>query len=104
MRQCGAVPPLRRGVLCHRRQPRGGRGLYRMVSEAVASAPMRLSNWVGGRAMPADSGAYFEKRSPHDQRLLALVPRSGEADIDMAVREAQEAQPGWAELPAVQRG
>lgn len=63
-----------------------------------------LSNWIGGRSLPADSGATFEKISPHDGKQLSTVPRSGEADVDMAVREAQLAQPGWADTPAVQRG
>ncbi len=73
-----------------------------MVTDAEATT--KLSNWIAGQAVPADSGAYFEKRSPHDGRLLSLAPRSGEEDIDIAVREAQAAQPEWAEIPAVQRG
>ncbi len=75
-----------------------------MVTGADAAAASRLSNWIAGHAVPADSGAYFEKRSPHDGRLLSLAPRSGEADVDMAVRDAKAAQPGWADVPPVQRG
>jgi acyl-CoA reductase-like NAD-dependent aldehyde dehydrogenase len=75
-----------------------------MVTEAAVESATRLSNWIAGRTVPADSGAYFEKHSPHDGRLLSLAPRSGEADIDMAVREAQAVQPAWADVPAVQRG
>jgi len=72
-----------------------------MVSE---SGVAELVNWIAGERMPADSGATFEKRSPHDNRLLSVAPRSGEADIDIAVREAQAAQPAWGDTPPVQRG
>ena len=75
-----------------------------MVTEVEAGGGTQLTNWIAGQSVTADSGVFFEKRSPHDDRLLSLAPRSGEADIDMAVREAQAAQPGWADMPAVQRG
>lgn len=74
-----------------------------MVSETGA-AGTQLTNWIAGQPVVADSGEWFEKRSPHDGRLLSNAPRSREADVAMAVREAQAAQPDWANLPAVQRG
>lgn len=70
----------------------------------MVSAAAELANWIAGARQPADSGETFEKRSPHDNRLLSTVPRSGEIDIDYAVREAHAAQPGWADMPAVGRG
>lgn len=70
----------------------------------MVTAPRTIANWIAGRQVAADSVATFEKRSPHDGRVLSVVPRSAAIDIDLAVREAQAAQPAWAETPAVQRG
>ncbi len=71
----------------------------------VASvAVTTLANRIGGRAVAAAGGATFEKRSPHDERLLSRAPRSDAADVDAAVTAARRAQPGWAATPAVQRG
>lgn len=71
-----------------------------MVSDSGAE----LANWIAGRRLPADAGATFEKRSPHNNAVLSIVPRSGAPDINIAVREAQAAQRDWGDMPAVQRG
>lgn len=63
-----------------------------------------ITNWIAGQPAAALSGAGFDKRSPHDGRLIARAARSGAADVDQAVQAARHAQPSWAEMPAVQRG
>jgi alpha-ketoglutaric semialdehyde dehydrogenase len=61
-------------------------------------------NLIGGKAVPARSGAWVEKVRPADETVMCRVARSGADDTDDAVAAAREAQPAWAELTAVARG
>jgi alpha-ketoglutaric semialdehyde dehydrogenase len=69
-----------------------------------AEIPDEVPNWVDGRQIAADSGEWFDKLSPSDGSLLCRGARSRASDIAAAVAAAAEAQPGWAAMPAVQRG
>ena len=66
--------------------------------------PERISNLVGGRAVPAASGRWLEKLRPTDETLLCRVARSGAEDVAAAVATARAVQPAWAERTAVERG
>lgn len=66
--------------------------------------PDVIPNWIGGAEVPAVDGETFAKRSPHDGARLAGVVRSRAADVAAAVTAARQAQPAWAETPAVERG
>ena len=63
-----------------------------------------VTNLVGGEAVPAASGATFEKVRPADGELLCRVPRSGAEDVEAAVAAARAAQPAWAARTPVERG
>jgi alpha-ketoglutaric semialdehyde dehydrogenase len=64
-----------------------------------------FGNWIGGRSVPALSGATFENRNPADTRdLIGRFADSGAADILQAVAIAGQAQPDWRSLPAPRRG
>jgi 5-carboxymethyl-2-hydroxymuconic-semialdehyde dehydrogenase len=60
-------------------------------------------NQIGGRAVPAASGAWFDTISPVDLAPLARVVRSDAGDIDAAARAARAAFPAWAALPGAER-
>src|SRR5712692_9266163 len=61
-------------------------------------------NLVGGRWVPAASGQTFEDRNPADRDdVIGLFPRSGKADVDVAVAAAKQAFPGWKSTPAPRR-
>ncbi len=61
-------------------------------------------NFVGGKWVPAASGATFENRNPADRDdLVGLFPKSGKADVDAAVAAARKAFPGWKNTPAPRR-
>jgi len=66
--------------------------------------PTDLPNWIDGQQKPAAAGEYFDKLNPATGQLLCRVSRSRSADIQQAVAAAQQAQPAWADTPAVQRG
>jgi aldehyde dehydrogenase (NAD+) len=68
------------------------------------SFPRHVPNWIAGEQRPALSGAWFDKVSPHDGKILCKVARSMHDDVDQAVQEAKYAQPDWAATPPVERG
>ena len=66
--------------------------------------PDFVPNRIGGSEPPRGALAAIDVVNPHDARGLTAIPRSGTAEIDAAVAAARAAQPGWAAMPAVQRG
>lgn len=66
--------------------------------------PELIPNWIGGAQVAAASAERFEKRSPHDGAVISWVTRSRAADVATAITAAREAQPAWAQVPAVERG
>ena len=63
-----------------------------------------IGNLIGGREVPASTGARFDKINPHDGSHLWVVARSDAEDVARAVATAKEAQPSWARLSPVGRG
>jgi len=50
-----------------------------------------ISNFVNGAFVA--TGKTFEKRSPVDGQVIALVHEAGQAEVDAAVRAARSAKP-----------
>ena len=75
--------------------------LLRTVGEERAAL-----NVIGGRMVGAQSGARIEVACPSDGHVFASIPRSGEADVDAAVRSARQAfETGpWSRMTAAERG
>ncbi len=61
-------------------------------------------NYIGGRWLPARSGARFERENPATGVPTGSYPRSGAEDVRAAVCAAREAEPAWRRLPAPKRG
>lgn len=59
--------------------------------------------FVGGQWRKAKSGESFETISPATGEVLVRIAQANAADVDVAVRAAAKAQPGWAALPGHQR-
>src|SRR4249919_2721050 len=70
---------------------------------AVTESAPTLSNYIGGSWRPADGTGALEDRDPASGELAALVPLSGAADVDAAVRAARAAQPEWWAVPPQRR-
>ncbi|MCK6625147.1 MAG: aldehyde dehydrogenase family protein [Anaerolineae bacterium] len=66
--------------------------------------PTEVSNWINGQEVPAISGELFDKLNPANGQRLSRVARSHAEDVQQAVTAARQAQPAWADTPAVQRG
>jgi aldehyde dehydrogenase (NAD+) len=66
--------------------------------------PEKITNWIDGEQRSAQDGEWLPKYSPATGQEIYQLARSGSEDIDSAVKVAVEAQPAWADTPAVQRG
>jgi malonate-semialdehyde dehydrogenase (acetylating) / methylmalonate-semialdehyde dehydrogenase len=63
-----------------------------------------LDNYVGGEWVPARAATgELDVRNPASGGVLARVPLSGSADLDVAVRAAREALPVWRGVSTVGR-
>ncbi|MFM0221970.1 betaine-aldehyde dehydrogenase [Paraburkholderia dipogonis] len=67
----------------------------------AVSATQRL--YIGGGYVDATSGETFDTLDPATGETLASVQHASAADVDRAVRSAQEGQREWAALTAMQR-
>jgi len=61
-----------------------------------------VANHVGGAAVPV-GGEGLDVYNPASGEIIARVPLSGAAEVDAAVRAAQDALPGWANTPIKER-
>jgi betaine-aldehyde dehydrogenase len=71
------------------------------MSLLPSSGMQRL--YIDGAYVDATSGATFDTFNPATGEKLATVQQASAADIDRAVRSAQEGQRAWAALTAMQR-
>ena len=69
---------------------------------ATAVSP-EISHWIGGRRVPGRSGRFAEVFHPSSGRVSGRVALAGEAEIDQAVRAAQDAFSSWSQVPPLQR-
>ena len=60
--------------------------------------------YIGGRSLPAESGATYESMNPYTGEPWALVPEADVADVDHAVAAAQAALDGeWGAMSGFAR-
>jgi acyl-CoA reductase-like NAD-dependent aldehyde dehydrogenase len=64
---------------------------------------LRAHNWIDGRLVEAESGAWFELASAEGTASLGRWPRSSGLDWRVALDSARGAQPGWTALGAAAR-
>jgi malonate-semialdehyde dehydrogenase (acetylating) / methylmalonate-semialdehyde dehydrogenase len=62
-----------------------------------------LRNFIGGGWVEAAGSEALDDVNPATGEVEALVPLSGEADVDAAVRAAREAFPAWRATPPQKR-
>ncbi len=60
-------------------------------------------NRIGGKVVPAASGATFDNASPVDETHICAVARSGATDVDSAAKAAKDAFPAWRDMPGTER-
>jgi aldehyde dehydrogenase (NAD+) len=60
-------------------------------------------NYIGGKWVPARSGATFESINPATGEVIGVCASSGAEDVADAVAAAREAYPRWRKVPAPRR-
>ncbi|HSD19401.1 MAG TPA: aldehyde dehydrogenase family protein, partial [Anaeromyxobacter sp.] len=73
------------------------------VSPRAGTAPVPLPLFVEGAPRPAQSAESAPVLEPATGKTLARVPLCGPADVDVAVRAAAAAFPGWRAIPVPDR-
>ena len=76
------------------------------ATSKIAPRPMfktQYENYIGGKWVPPVGGEYFDNQSPVDGSLIAKMPRSKAADVDLAVDAAQKAFLTWGKTSATER-
>lgn len=60
-------------------------------------------NFIDNRWVAPTDARSLEVRNPATGEVIAAVPDSGSADVDLAVEAARRAQPAWEKLPPIER-
>lgn len=63
----------------------------------------QVQNFINGQFVNSSSSRTLKVISPIDGSLLSAVPLSSHSDLDMAVKAAQKAFPGWSKTPIKER-
>lgn len=63
----------------------------------------KYDNYIGGKFVPPVDGEYFGANSPIDGKDFAMVARSNEKDIELALDAAHKAAPAWNHSTPTQR-
>jgi len=63
----------------------------------------RYGNYIGGRWCEPVNGRYFENVTPVTGAVLCEIPRSDEADVELALDAAHAARAKWGHTPVTER-
>ena len=63
----------------------------------------RILNYINGELIAPESGQYLDNYDPSRGQVYGEIPDSDAQDIDLAVKAAQKAFPGWAATPRQER-
>jgi malonate-semialdehyde dehydrogenase (acetylating)/methylmalonate-semialdehyde dehydrogenase len=63
----------------------------------------KLKNWIGGQWIDAATEQFENVYNPATEEILALVPLSTQADVDLAVQTAKQAFETWSRTPVPRR-
>jgi malonate-semialdehyde dehydrogenase (acetylating)/methylmalonate-semialdehyde dehydrogenase len=73
------------------------------AATATAASLRTVKDYVGGRWVEPQVARWDEVKNPATGEVIARVPMGGAAQVDAAVRAAQEAFPAWRRTSVVQR-
>ncbi|WP_186148486.1 aldehyde dehydrogenase [Burkholderia gladioli] len=63
----------------------------------------QYGNFIGGEWVPPVDGQYFDNLSPVTGQAFTAIPRSQEADINLALDAAHKAKASWGATPVAER-
>ncbi|MCE2028438.1 acetaldehyde dehydrogenase ExaC [Sessilibacter corallicola] len=70
---------------------------------SVVTFNKRYQNYIGGEWVAPVNGQYFENSSPVNNEVFCEIPRSDEADINLALDAAHRAKSAWGATSATER-
>ena len=70
---------------------------------AVVQFKPQYENYIGGQWVAPVDGTYFDNVSPVNGEAFCKIPRSTEADINLALDAAHSAKDAWGATPATER-
>jgi len=70
---------------------------------SVVRFQSRYHNFIGGEFVAPKAGNYFENVSPVTGQTFCEIPRSTDADIELALDAAHGAREAWGKTPAAER-
>ena len=70
---------------------------------AVVNFKERYENFIGGKWTAPAGGQYFDNISPVDGSVICQIPRSDEADINLAIDAAHAAKAAWGKTSVTER-
>ena len=62
-----------------------------------------LTHFIAGKHVPGESGVFGDVFDPNTGEVQALVPLASKAEVEAAIGNAAQAQPGWAAFNAQRR-
>src|ERR1700761_4551931 len=62
-----------------------------------------FDNFINGRFVPSSKAVRIVVKNPANGDVICSVPNSTQAEVDEALSAAANAQPAWAQEPAVAR-
>src|SRR6516225_10951395 len=63
----------------------------------------QYGNFIGGKWVPPAGGEYFDNLSPITGEPFTSIPRSREADIELAIDAAHRAKAAWGKTSVTER-
>lgn len=73
------------------------------TDNAVMSFKPRYQNFIGGQWVEPANGNYFDNISPVNGKVFCQIPRSDEADIELALDAAHLAKDAWGTTSVTER-
>ncbi len=70
---------------------------------SVVTFKKRYENFIGGEWVAPVNGRYFENTSPVNNEVFCEIPRSDEADINLALDAAHKAKVTWSKTSPTER-
>ena len=71
--------------------------------ESVISFKSRYENFIGGEWVAPVKGEYFNNITPVTGEVICEIPRSGEADIELALDAAHKVRESWGKTSVQER-
>ncbi len=72
-------------------------------ANSEVSFKSRYENFIGGQWVAPVNGRYFENITPVTGEVICEIPRSDQADIDLALDAAHAAAPAWGKTAVAER-